>query len=272
MMPKPDLIFTMPQEYIVKAAGTVEYQYFITPTNFENDVWVKVAETRPGNRAVVHHIIAFFREKGSKETQNLPYICGYAPGAEATTFPDGVGLRIPAGAEIVWQVHYTPTGKEEKDRSELGLIFCEEKPNQTVHGGSVINLEFSIPPGAANHRVAASTQVSSDIELLSLVPHMHLRGKAFRYTAKYPQGREEILLNIPDYDFNWQHQYRFEKPFPIPKGTTIECVAHFDNSVDNPANPDPSATVYWGDQTWEEMMLGWFSYVEAADKHDRTNE
>ena len=264
-IPAPDIVFKMPLDYTVKATGTLDYQYFVTPTNFDEDVWVQAAEARPGNRAGVHHIIAFIRDQGSSETQNLPYVCGYAPGEEPTIFPKGIGLKIPAKSEIVWQVHYTPTGKEEVDRSELALILCKERPSRPVHGASALNMTFHIPPGDANHRVVSTSHFSNDVELLSLVPHMHLRGKDFRYTAHYSNGREEILLNIPDFDFNWQHQYRFANPFPIPKGTTIECVAHFDNSAENPANPDPSVTVRWGDQTWEEMMIGWSFYVDAIN-------
>jgi len=261
----PDIVFKMPKEYTVKASGAVEYQYFVTPTNFKEDVWVQAAEARPGNRAVVHHIIPFIREKGSRDIENLPILAGFAPGEEPMVLPKGVGFKIPAGAEIVWQVHYTPTGKVEKDCSEVGLILCKERPKRPLGGGGAFNMTFSIPAGAANHRAVSRAQFSKDVELLSLMPHMHYRGKDFRYTAHYPDGRQEILLSVPDYDFNWQHSYRFAKPIPIPKGTTIECVAHFDNSADNPANPDPTKLVRWGDQTWEEMMIGWYFYVDALN-------
>ena len=263
MIGKPDVILKMPQEYTVQASGTVDYQYFVTPTEFEEDTWIMASEARPGNWDVVHHIIAFVREKNSDKIENLPAVGGYAPGEEPMVYPAGVGFLVPAGAEIVWQVHYTPTGKVEKDRSEVGLILCKEPPKRRVFGGGAFNFEFKIPPGADNQRVVSSTDFSRDVELLSLMPHMHLRGKDFRYTAHYPDGRKEILLNVPNYDFNWQHRYRFAKPFPIPKGTTIECVAHFDNSSGNPANPDPTQTVSWGDQTEEEMMIGWYSFVDA---------
>lgn len=260
---KPDIVLKMPADYTVQATGTVEYQYFVTPTNFTEDVWVHASEARPGNRQVVHHIIPFIREKGVVGRKNLPMAGGFAPGEEPLILPEGVGLKIPAGAEIVWQVHYTPTGKVETDRSELGLILCKERPTRALKGGGAFNTSFSIPPGADNHRVVSQVKFASDVELLSLMPHMHLRGKDFRYTARYPDGKEEILLDVPDYDFNWQHRYAFAKPVTLPKGTTVECVAHFDNSVANPANPDPSKTVRWGDQTWEEMMIGWYSHVDV---------
>ncbi|HQR05564.1 MAG TPA: redoxin domain-containing protein [Gemmatales bacterium] len=260
---KPDVIFKLPKEVTVQATGTVEYQYFVTPTNFKEDMWIQASEARPTNRAAVHHIIAFIREKGSEEMQKLPLMAGFAPGEEPAVYPQGIGFKVPAGAEIVWQIHYTPTGKVEKDRSEVGLIFCKEPPRQELKGGGVFNFRFVIPPGASSHREVAELEFKTDVELMTLMPHMHLRGKAFRYTANYPDGRKQVLLNVPDYDFNWQHIYRFNKPIAFPKGTVLECVAHFDNSADNPANPDPKKTVRWGDQTWEEMMIGWYTYVEV---------
>jgi len=262
MIGQPDLVFRMPRDFTVPAAGTVAYQYFVTPTNFSEDVWVQASEAKPGNRSVVHHIIAFVRSKGSKKLQDLPHAAGYAPGEEPMILPDGVGLRIPAGAEIVWQVHYTPNGKEETDCSEVGLVLCKQVPQRPLHGGGAFNTSFVIPAGADRHRVVSSKTFSRDVELLSLMPHMHVRGRDFRYTAHYPDGRSEVLLNVPNYDFNWQHRYRFVRPVKIPKGTMLECVAHFDNSEQNPANPDPAKEVRWGDQTWEEMMIGWYSHVD----------
>lgn len=260
---KPDVVFKLPKEVTVQAKGEVKYQYYVTPTNFKEDVWVQAAEARPGNRSVVHHIIVFYRMKGSSQTRGLKGIVGTAPGEEPMLFPVGTGKRIPAGAELVWQMHYTPTGKVEKDRSEVGFIFCKKKPEREVKGTLAINRFFRIPAGADNHKVVARKTFDKDVELLSLMPHMHLRGKDFLYRAHYPDGRKEIILNVPTYDFNWQHRYRFAKPLQIPKGTKIECIAHFDNSKSNPANPDPKKAVYWGDQTWEEMMIGWISYVDA---------
>ena len=260
---KPDVVFKIPREYTVKANGTVKYQYFVTPTNFKKDVWVQAAEARPGNRAVVHHIIVFYRDPKSRKRRRLRGIVGTAPGEEPMVWPKGVGVKIPAGSELVWQLHYTPTGKVEKDRSEVGLIFCKKPPERLAKSKSAINFLFNIPAGADDHRVVSSTRFSRDAELLSLMPHMHLRGKDFQFKAHYPDGSTEILLNVPSYDFNWQHRYRFDKPFSIPKGTRIECIAHFDNSTDNAANPDPTKPVRWGDQTWQEMMVGFINYIDA---------
>lgn len=266
MIGEPDVIFDMPREYAVQAAGTVEYQYFITKTDFDRDVWVKASEARPGNWSVVHHIIGFVRTGPNQQIGRLPIVAGFAPGEEPTSYPDGIGFRLPKGAEIVWQVHYTPTGKTEKDRSQIGFILCDEQPERDVQTVGMIKADFVIPPGAENHRAFISQKFSKDSELLSLMPHMHLRGSKFRYTAVYPSGKREILLNVPNYDFNWQHRYLLRTPKFIPKGTTIECVGYFDNSEENPGNPDPTATVYWGDQTWEEMMIGWYEAIEARPK------
>lgn len=261
MIGTPDIIFKMPEAYEVPATGTVEYQYFVTPTDFEKDMWVQAAEPRPGNRSVVHHIIVFWREKGSKRTDGLPMVAGFAPGEEPTDYPADIGMKIPAGAELVWQVHYTPTGRATSDQCELGLKFHESPPKRHIHGGGIFNFGFTIPAYAKNHKVVREKKFKEDVELLSLMPHMHLRGKDFKYVAILPSGEEKILLSVPDYDFNWQHSYKFENPVSLPKGTTIRCIAHYDNSSDNPANPDPGEDVKWGDQTWQEMMIGWYSYV-----------
>ncbi len=271
-MGKPDIVLRMPREYTVQSQGTVEYQYFVTPTNFEEDVWVQASEARPGNWDAVHHIIVFVRHKDSTRTQGLPSVGGFAPGEEPMVLPQGVGFKVPAGAQLVWQMHYTPTGKVETDRSEVGLYLCKEPPQRQVRGGGAFNVRFRIPPGAENHRVVSTAKFPADVELISLMPHMHLRGKDFKYTARYPDGRSEILLNVPNYDFNWQHRYRFQQPLRIPAGTTIECVAHFDNSIHNPANPDPTKEIRWGDQSWEEMMIGWYSTVDVVASRDGSGD
>lgn len=255
---KPDVVFRMPREFTVPAQGAVRYQYFTTPTNFEQDVWVQAAECRPGNRAAVHHIIVFSKERGAGKAP--VWIAATAPGADPVVFPEGVGRKIPAGAELMWQMHYTPTGKEERDRSEIGLVFCKEPPRHSVQTYGIANHSFRIPPGAASHEVVSQVPVIKDTVLLAFMPHMHLRGKDFLYEVVYPDNRRETLLSVPQYDFNWQHTYRLETPLRIPRGATIRCVAHFDNSADNPANPDAAQTVRWGDQTWEEMMIGYVDY------------
>ncbi|MCY2966385.1 MAG: redoxin domain-containing protein [Planctomycetota bacterium] len=263
-IPQPDLVFELPEAHEIPASGIVEYKYFVVPTNLEHDVWVQASEARPENRGVVHHIIVFMRPKGSKELKKLPSIAGFAVGTEANILPPGTGVKIPAGTELVFEMHYTPNGKAGTDRSQVGFVLCKEPPAIERKGGAVANLEFSIPAGKSRHEVAASKVLEQDIELCTLLPHMHLRGRDFRYTVTYPDGRSEVLLNVPAYDFRWQHRYVLTTPKLLPTGTRIDCVAHFDNSPGNPSNPDPKVAVKWGDQSTEEMMIGFFGYVELT--------
>ncbi len=265
---KPDVVFELPETFSVPASGTIPYQYFITPTKFKEDVWVQAAEARPGDRSVVHHIIVSYRDPRNKDRNagrgiGDGFVVGTAPGDMPLILPPGTARKIPAGAELVWQMHYTASGKPAKDRSQIGLIFYKgkEPPKHDVQTLGITNSSFAIPPRASNHRVESEWVAPRDILLLSFMPHMHLRGKDFEYKVIYPDGRSEVLLWIPRYDFNWQTMYRVEKQLRLPKGTKIHCTAHFDNSAGNPANPDANREVTWGDQTWEEMMIGWIDFV-----------
>jgi len=180
------------------------------------------------------------------------------------TASEGLAKRIPAGSKLVFQMHYTPNGSPQTDLSEVGLIFVkQEDVAKELVTSAGLNFEFEIPPGADNHRVESDYQIFYDAELLSLTPHMHFRGKSFQVSAKYPDGKQEILLDVPHYDFNWQNTYFFAESKSLPGGTQLQMVAHFDNSAGNLANPDPTATVHWGDQTWEEMMLGTLTMTRA---------
>ena len=192
-------------------------------------------------------------------------LVNWAVGEDAPIHAPGTAKRIPAGSTLVFQVHYTTNGKPGRDRSRLGLILAKEPPQREVRTGLITNAVFAIPPGAANHPVEAEATFNEDVKIYSLHPHMHLRGKDMTYTATYPDGRQEILLRVPNYDFGWQTDYALAQPLTLPKGTKVRVAAHFDNSPANRANPDPKATVRWGDQTWEEMMIGFFTYtVEGA--------
>ena len=250
--------------YKVQAQGRVSYQYFKADFDFKEDKWLAAAELQPGNRAVVHHILAFARPAGSPAGIGgggvTGFLVSYVPGMRAAAFPSGMAKRIPAGSELVFQVHYTPTGTEQFDDSRLGLVFADPKTlTHEVRTMSAANPTIRIPANADNHREQAVTQQSLPGSLLiACMPHMHLRGKSFQYEAQFPDGKTEVLLDIPHYDFNWQTSYHFAEPQPIPAGTTIKCVAHYDNSEHNLANPDPSKLVRWGDQTWEEMLIGYF--------------
>jgi hypothetical protein len=265
---KPDIVFDLPEERTIPAKGVVPYEYFRSPTNFKEDVWVQAAEGRPGNRAVVHHIVVSILDPKAKGRQpnrgfGEEILVGEAPGDIPLMLPPGTAKKIPAGAELIWQMHYTPNGKEAKDRSQLGLILYKgkEPPQRWAQTRGISNGSFAIPPGAANHLVESEWELPRDILLLSFMPHMHLRGKDFEYRVLYPDGRNEVILSVPHYDFSWQTQYREAQPLRLPKGAKIHCTAHFDNSAGNPANPDPKVQVTWGEQTWEEMMIGWIDYL-----------
>ncbi|MBL9125541.1 MAG: redoxin domain-containing protein [Planctomycetaceae bacterium] len=271
---QPDQIIYMADEaYEVPAEGTVEYQYFTVDPGWKEDRWIKASEARPGNRSVVHHIIVFVQPPGSDGSQfsTRTSIGGYAPGTLPLIAGEGRAAFVPAGSKLVFQMHYTPNGSVQKDRSMIGVVFTDGATvKQRLRGGMMINFNFEIPAHADNHEVTAKTKFRKDTLMLKLTPHMHLRGKAFRFELEYPNGDREVLLDVPKYDFNWQLSYEFKEPKLIPKGSVLHGIAHFDNSAENLANPDPSKPVHWGDQTWEEMMVGFYSAVDPNE--DLTKE
>jgi peroxiredoxin len=265
---EPDVIFSIPEQTI-RAQGVVPYQYFRVPSGFTEDKWVQSVEPRPGDRSVVHHIVVFLDDKASGRREHLG---GYAPGDLPSVYTPGIAKRIPAGSDLVFQLHYTPTGKIRTDRSRAGFIFAKSPPVHRAITRGVANPQLVIEPGEQNKEVQSRFEFREDAHLLSFMPHMHLRGKDFLYTAVYPDGHRETLLSVPAYDFAWQSYYRLAEPKAMPKGTVIECVAHFDNSANNPANPDPTAKVRWGDQTWEEMMIGYIDYYFDAPISSKTQK
>ena len=265
---KPDLVISLQEDVPVPADGVVPYKYFSVPTNFKEDRWVQAAEIRPGNRKVVHHIIVFVQEPGDKKTGGEGdgtargfKLAGFAPGEQPKVFPKGTAKLIKAGSVLNFQMHYTPNGQPATDRSYIGLFFSKGPVEKKVLTGTATNAKFVIPPGDGNYEVKSSWTAKEDVRIVDLMPHMHLRGKDFTYTAVYPDGHSEVVLQVPKYDFNWQLLYRFKQPLFLPKGARLDCVAHFDNSSKNKYNPDPTKEVRWGPQTWEEMMIGWFDYV-----------
>src|SRR5215469_15615020 len=287
-IPKPDVTFQLPREFAVPESGMVEYQYAIVPTGFTEDKWVQAVEVRPTERSVVHHIIAYLREPGSNyfkdqqpgvffeappaktdenvDTSALPsdFLVGFAPGQPAEILQPGQGKLIKAGTDIVFEVHYMPNGKATTDRTKLGLILSKEPPKERVLTLSAVNGKFKIPPGAPNYQVDASFDVVRDMKLAGVHPHMHTRGKDFEYRLVYPDGKTETILKVPAYNWRWQLWYNFTEPMTLPKGTKIECTAHFDNSANNPENPDPTKTVIWGQMNTDEMMVGFFNLVFDA--------
>ena len=268
---EPDQVIHMQGEpFTVKAEGEVRYQYFTVDPGFTEDTWIQAAQALPGNRAVVHHILVMVKPPGGPakyDQARSDFLAGYVPGLIARPFPKGMAKFVPAGSKLVFQMHYTPIGSVQQDRSRVGLIFADPKEiDHIVATTKAINHRFEIPPHAHNHRVeATSGRAPAGTQVLSFMPHLHLRGKDFRYEAHYPDGKKEILLDIPLYDFNWQTAYWFAEPKKFPAGTRMHCVAHFNNSDTNLANPDPGKTVRWGDQTWEEMMIGYFDIAIPVD-------
>jgi hypothetical protein len=265
---KPDAVISLDQAVAVPAEGVIPYKYLTVQTNFSEDKWVQAAEIRPGNRRVVHHVIIFVQEPGNRTELageargGLGYkLCGFAPGEQPKVFPPGTARLIRKGSKLTFQMHYTPNGEATTDRSYVGLIFSKTPVQKTALTGTAINARFVIPAGDANYEVRSSWTATDDVRIIDLMPHMHVRGKDFTYTAVYPDGHSEVVLQVSTYDFNWQLLYQFKEPLFLPKGARLDCVAHFDNSARNKYNPDPAKEVRWGDQTWEEMMIGWFDYV-----------
>jgi hypothetical protein len=266
----PDAVYSMQEPFKVPAkAGDrgIEYQYFTVPTNFASDVWVQAAEAKPGNRSLVHHIIVYIRPPKGTEIKDPDdkigdgYLTGYAPGDMPSVFDAGSARRIPRGSDLVFQLHYTPNGVAGEDLSSVGLKFAKTHPRHEVRTRAIAEPALAIPKGVRNYEVVASTIFRREVDVFSFMPHMHLRGKDFEYRVTYPSGKSEIVLSVPHYDFNWQSAYRLKKPLRLPAGTRIDCTAHYDNSTENPNNPDSNKLVTWGDQTWDEMMIGFVDYA-----------
>lgn len=282
-IPSPDAVFEMPRPVPLPAHGDIPYTYVIIPTRFTEDRWVRMCEIRPSNRAVVHHAVAYIRPPGSKwlarapigkpfSAEDLPdpqsrrdamwttadVLLVYAPGSSPDQWPEGFAKFVPAGSDIVLQMHYTSRGTPENDQTSVGLVFEKAPPKKRILTLQLTNDSFSIPPGDPDYRVEVHGTLPNDALLMSFFPHMHLRGKTFEYNILQPHGHITTLLRIPHYDFHWQLSYRLAQPLPLKAGTMLQAVATFDNSTNNPHNPDPTATVTWGDQTWAEMMVGFF--------------
>lgn len=274
---KPEVIFEMAQPFNVPASGVIPYQYVIMPTHFAHDTWVRLAEVRAGDRSHTHHIVVSVRDPGSSWLEDEPagvpftpdphargggapgeFLAGYGPGAMPEVLAPGQAKLIKAGSDLVFQLHYTTNGQPGCDRSRIGLILSHQPPRQRVLMLAAANIRFAIPPGDPDYAVEARITLHADSTLVSLLPHMHLRGKSFEFRVVYPDGRSETLLKVPHYSYSWQLSYYLARPLKLPAGTTIECTAHFDNSAANPLNPDPAKLVRFGPQSWDEMMIGYF--------------
>ena len=270
MKDKPDAVVYMADEAVeVKSEGVEPYRYFVVDPGFTEDKWVKIAECLPGNRAVVHHIIVYIQSPEAKDSNigNNELLVGFAPGTRPVDYPEGWARKIPAGAKLIFEMHYTPIGSPQSDRSGLGLAFMDEKDvTHQTWTTNAINPRINIPANDGNHKETAQKVFDQDVKLLSMFPHMHMRGKSFRYELEYPDGKQEVILDVPHYDFNWQSSFILKEMKDIPKGTKMLCTAYYDNSDANLANPDPTKPVRWGPQTWEEMMIGWHDVAVPIDK------
>ena len=256
---KPDQTFSAPEQS-VPADGVVDYQYLSVPTNFKEDRWITAAEIRSTGSAAVHHVIVFIQEPGTTRA-DARLLVGFAPGEDPAMYAPGFARKVPAGSNLIFQIHYTPNGTALKDTTTVGLIYAKAPVKYSVVTRPVLEARFVIPAGDPNYEVKSVYTFNEAAHLYSFMPHMHLRGKDFVYRAVFPDGTSKVLLSVPSYDFSWQTYYVAKDPIAVPKGTRIECVAHYDNSTNNKYNPDPTKAVRWGDQTWEEMMIGWMSFV-----------
>jgi hypothetical protein len=288
-IPAPDLVVQMPKPVAIPAQGDVEYTYEIVPTRFTEGKWVSMSEIRPTSRENVHHAVVYIRPPDSNWLRRAPLgvpftasdmsdpadrhdthttkadiLLVYAPGSSPDNWPAGMAKFIPAGSDLVFQMHYTTHGRAATDQTKIGLVFATQAPAQRVLTLQLTNSDFVIPPGVDNYRVEVHGSLPNDAVLLSFFPHMHLRGKRFEYNILRPDGTAAPLLRV-NYDFYWQLSYRLAEPQPLAAGTTLQAIAWFDNSKNNPHNPDPTAAVYWGDQTYDEMMVGFFDVAVPAN-------
>jgi peroxiredoxin len=265
LLGQPDLVLKMPQEFEVPADGSLPYKYFMADTEFKEDVWVRLAEARPGAAGVVHHIVVYIqapgRERPFSNDGGMNILVGWAPGDLGLVCPPDTGLRVPKGAKLRFELHYTPNGKATRDRSSVGITFCKKPPKYELLMNAFANESIRVPPREPHYRAEAAFRFRADARILSFVPHMHWRGQDYWYEMILPDGKRQTLLSVPRWDFNWQSVYQFAEPIRVPKGARLHSVAHWDNSRNNPLNPDPSKEVKFGLQTWDEMMVGWVVYV-----------
>jgi peroxiredoxin len=277
-IPTPDLVVPIPQPFTVPAEGILDYQHFVVDPGFKEDCWVKAVEIRAGNRAVVHHCTVFLQPPGEDQPSTagrLGNMClaAMAPGTPPLLLPDGMAKRVPARWKLHFVIHYTATGGETTDRTSVGLVFADRASvRKEVATHLLYDETLRIPPRAADQRVEKSWTAPADVLLLAMFPHMHLRGKSFRYVAEYPDGSDEILLDVPAYDFNWQHRYVLAEPRRLPAGTILRCVARYDNSAANPANPNPDVEVLAGKQSTDEMFNGYFEWCFADEDRQRADD
>ena len=269
---KPDSILQLDTPIDIKATGVMNYQTVVVDSKLDSDRWIQAVEIRPTAREVVHHVLVFTappktgvelfppKPRGSEASG---FFAAYVPGNCAQIFPPGFGKKLAKGSRLVFQIHYTPNGTATKDQLQIAFKYAAAKPDKELKVFGLANPKFEIPPGDDNYKDSAEIKLPFDITLTGLMPHMHVRGKACKYVAEFPDGSKKVLLEVPRYDFNWQLGYKLAEPIALPKGTKLVYTAWFDNSDKNPANPDPKKTVTWGPQTFDEMLLGYIEFHMA---------
>ncbi len=264
----PDLVVPLSRAYRIPAGGVLPYQFDVVTLALTEDQWVTAYELRPSARDVVHHVLVNVHPPGTSVRDHQEGATGYwalyVPGSGSHRYPAGFARRLPAGSRISFQIHYTPNGRAVSERLELGLVFARTPPRYEVRTLPIPDQDLRIPPGAAHHVETASRRLAHDLPVLSLMAHLHVRGKAFRFELLPPEGPAEVLLDLPAYDFNWQLRYDLRQPRLLPRGSTVRVTAVFDNSAGNPANPDPTKLVRWGPQTSDEMLIGYLEYFVPA--------
>jgi hypothetical protein len=287
----PDLVLDIGTDFEVPATGNDVYRCFVVPTNLPKDVYVSAIEYRPGNRRVVHHILAYVETKGEarKKDAAFPgpgYECfsgpevpidgdlgGWAPGNQPSQLPPGIGRSLPKSADVIIQVHYHPSGKPEVDRSRIALRFARSPVRQTLHWNLAANPEMKLPAGDSNIEVKAQWEVPVDVVAHAVSPHMHLLGKDMLITVTLPGGRTQDLIKIDDWDFNWQYSYYLDEPLELPKGSVVKVLAHYDNSSNNPRHPNkPPQEVTWGEATTDEMCIGFVAVTKKGQDLTRPGE
>jgi hypothetical protein len=280
---KPDVVIKMPMPFEIAAKGEVEYQYIVVPSGLTEDKWIQAVEVRPSDRTVVHHAVVYLREPGSKwmadAKPGVPYVPAnltaqsrfanvlgasndvltvYTPGMVPDIWKDGQAKQIKAGTDFVIQMHYTASGKPTKDQTSIGLVYAKEEPRERIVTTAAVNNRFMIPAGDGNFKAEATVPVVNPMTMISLFPHMHLRGKSFQYELIYPTGETKTILRVDHWSLNWQLSYKLAEPIELTPGMKVRATAWWDNSANNPSNPDPSKEVTWGDQSWEEMLVGFY--------------
>jgi hypothetical protein len=268
---KPDNIYSMHESFPVPATGVVDYKGFAISPVFTKDTWVQAVECRFGNRSVVHHMLVlldFPKDKARSQDGRQGFFAAGVPGNTYCVFPDGYAKKIPKGARLRVQMHYAPNGTPANDQSKVGVVLAKGNSFREIQTVAMGRPEILIPAGDADHMESADQVFPTDVTLTTLMPHLHVRGKSFQFFLQGPDGKKESLLSVPKWDFNWQYQYELSTPITIPKGSKLVVEAHWDNSLNNPNNFLPLVDARFGEQSFDEMFIGYINVIPAKTVAD----